>query len=295
MDILEANPKSNVYYTEDCHAPGFHSFHSVVASKDQASQSPMIVFPDGRAVWESTAVLTELFDHQRSDDNKKGGGGGVDLYPAEIKDEILALEKDLGQRVGASLRCIGYYYLFGDKKYHLPAAKFLSLNSSKVEQFLISKMIPMGMADAMFKLLNINDEVVATATQDVRDAFAEMSDRLEKNGGKFLMGDKYGFTAADLTLSALSYFAINAPQVAPLMLSESELPPGMVALGKELQETPAGQHVLKMYSKHRPVDESTGQIAIKNVDQNRVPWPEMVGATGIVAAAVLGIMAWAKA
>ena len=43
LDLMETDPTSIVYYTEDCHPPGIAAYYTVKASNNQASQSPMIV------------------------------------------------------------------------------------------------------------------------------------------------------------------------------------------------------------------------------------------------------------
>lgn len=37
LDLLEANPKSKIWHTEDLHPPAFANFQSVPASKEEAS------------------------------------------------------------------------------------------------------------------------------------------------------------------------------------------------------------------------------------------------------------------
>ena len=101
---------------------------------------------------------------------------------------------------------------------------------------------------------------------------------------------KYGFTAADVSLGALSFLLVRPPEMQPFLVPESELPPRMVQLGKEIRETTAGQHVLKIYERHRPTDNATGVVSLKIVNQNRTPWMELAGAASLIGAISYVIM-----
>lgn len=267
--------------------PAFAAFQTVPASNDQASQSPMIILPksDGtgtRAVWGSDTILRELCSDPET----------VNLYPSDIAGKIKNLEDDLAVRLGASARCFGYSYLLHpSKKYYKVASKFLTLNCAKVEQRAFEKMLDRGLAKGMKRMMKI-DEYGPVAEDEIRKVFDELSLRLEKNGGEYLMdtpSKSYGFTAADLNISALAYFILRPPEMEPFLLPESENPPELIQLGKDLCATPAGKHVLKMYKKHRPVNAETGYIDLKKVDQNRTPWPELAGVATVLGAVAYGI------
>ena len=284
LDLLEANAKSPLYLTEDLHPPALHAFQTVRASKDQASQSPMVVLADGRVLWGSDDILRQICNDEQT----------VDLYPAEIKKDIMAMEDDLGKGLGASVRCYGYYCLCDkSKKYYGIAAKFLTPHCPKAETFLFSKMLDKGLAKGMLKTMNVTEESGEASEKEIRQVFDDLSKRLEANGGGYLMdtpNKKYGFTAADLTLGALSYLVIRPPEMQPFLTPESELPPRMVQLGKDVRETTAGKHVLKIYKEHRPINKGTGEIEIKKVDQNRIPWVEIAGTTTLLGAISYGVM-----
>jgi glutathione S-transferase len=269
LDLLEENTESHIYYTEDLHPPAFHSFFTLPASKNQTAQTPMIVMPDERVMWGSDAILRELCSGR--------DGGNVNLYPTEMAEEIKALEDDLGVCLGAAGR---RYFAYGcmldkSKKYYDVAIRHVTKNCSKVEHKIFGKMFDKGTDKALVDLMNISDETVEASAQEMRKVFRELSDRLEQNGGGYLMDTptkKAGFTTADLTLAALVYFVVQPPQVQPLLLPESEIPPKATQLFRELTATKADQHVLKVYKEHRPVDRITGEIALKKVDQNRNPF-----------------------
>jgi glutathione S-transferase len=267
LDLLEESKDSPVYYTEDLHAPAFSAYFTLPASKNKASQTPMLVRSDDDATWGSDAILQELC----SGDN----GSPINLYPSEVKEEIMSLEDELGRCVGASGRCVAYGNLLDkSKKYYSTVIKMATKNCSNVEQKVFGGMFDKGIDKALIDLMNINDETLEAAEQELRKMFAELSDRLEKNGGEYLMDTptrKFGFTAADLTLAALVYFIVRPPEVEPLLVPQDELPPKLTELFNELAASKAGRHVLKVYKEHRPVD-GQGKILLKNVNQNRNPF-----------------------
>jgi glutathione S-transferase len=267
LDLLEARKDSPVYYTEDLHAPAFSSYFTVPASKNKASQTPMLVRSNDNVMWGSDTILRALCSGEN--------GSPIDLYPYEVKEEITTLEDELGRRVGASGRCFAYGVLLDkSKKYYGTVIKMATKNCSKVEQKVFEKMFDKGIDKALVNLMNISDGTLEASENELRKVFAELSDRLEKNGGEYLMDTpnrKFGFTAADLTLASLVYFIVRPPEVEPLMLSDDEFPPKLLELFNELAASKAGQHVLKVYKKHRPVD-GQGKIVLKNVNQNRNPF-----------------------
>ena len=55
LDLLEASPKSPLYYTEDLHPPAFAAFQTVPASKDQAS--PLQVVQDPASVLKTSIAV----------------------------------------------------------------------------------------------------------------------------------------------------------------------------------------------------------------------------------------------
>lgn len=276
MDLLEAHSKSPLYYTEDLHPPAFASFQTVKASNDQASQCPMLVV-DGQCTWGSEAILQELCADSET----------VDLYPKESQSEIIAVEAELGARLGATARCFGYHCLLDESKRNYEAAKkFLTLHCPKVEQKIFANMLDRGLDRGMMQAMQVK-EYGPMSEGEIRRVFDDMSHRLEKNGGEYLVGQE--FTAADLSLAALSYFLLRPPEMKDFLLDEVETPLPMMMLGLDLRQTPAGQHVLRMYEEHRPINEATGAIEIKKVDQDRTPWMEMAGAATALGAVGFGI------
>ncbi|KAL3938710.1 MAG: hypothetical protein SGARI_001636 [Bacillariaceae sp.] len=208
LDMLEADEKSPYYFSEDSHPPGLHSYEPLKVSKEQASMTPMIAYKDVDATKTSNEDETVMWESSKILKTFKPS-----LYPSEIASETEAMEDELGRRLGPSLRCIAYYHLLGDLEKYQKVAEAAAADPrkmSKIEATLWGKFLPKGLAQGIWKALKINDDTNISSEKDIRALFQEMSTRLDKNGGKYLMdppgGKKsYGFTAADLTLASLAY------------------------------------------------------------------------------------------
>jgi len=212
------------------------------------------------------------------------------LYPPKHREEIQALEFELGTRLGAPVQCLWYHFHLTEKYYPL-VTKIASQGTSKVEAKLFQAMVGKEIGKAMRKHMNINEETAAISRTMILDIFQEMSDRLEKkkNVSKdtpvYLVGNS--FTAADLTFAALSFHVLNPPEMSNFVPPFSQLPPVMQELSLQLQETTAGKHALRMYQQHR----GTSKVVIKSVDQNRFPWKELGIAAAIMSSIGLAVAA----
>lgn len=247
----------------------------------------MIVMPSSdncetRAVWGSNAILCELCSDPET----------FNLCPKDIGAEIEAMEDDLAIRLGASARCFGCSSLLHpSKQCYKVASKFLTLNCPKIEQIAFDKILDKGLTEGVIRMMKV-DEHGPIAEKELCKVFAELSEQLEMGGEEYLMDTSttsFWFTAADLNLCALSYFLVRPPEMAPFLLPESENPPELLQMGEELQATTTGQHVLKMFRKHRPISAETVETELKKVDQNRTPWPEIAGATTFYGAIFYGV------
>jgi len=152
-----------------------------------------------------------------------------------------------------------------------------------MESILYHAMLPRGINDGMRKAMCIQEDTVIASRNELVQVFEEISHRLvqvataarnvdnatvgvtEATDGSdpcaayYLMDtpgqpSSYGFTAADLTLAALSYPLIQPPEMSPFLLPKpDEYPPEIVELSRQLRSTVAGQHILRMYRDHRPL------------------------------------------
>ena len=241
LDMLEADETSPVYFTEDAHPPAFVAFETVALSGDTTSQTPMIVYQNDKGEvivkTKSEEILREFLPS---------------LYPKEIENEIRAMEVDLGVRLGAALRCFCYHHLIDLPRYHKVLVKVSAGSTSWIEETLFDKMLDKGIDAGMRKAMVINEETAKTSEIILRMVFSELSQLLE--GKDYLMdipSKSFGFTAADLTLAALAYPLLRPPEMDSFLANMEELPPQLNEMTTELLATKAGEHILKIYSRHR--------------------------------------------
>ena len=286
LDLLENDPASTLYYTEDAHPPMFHSFASVATSTTGQSMVPALV-PDDISkpvLHDSTVILKKYCPF---------------LYPASYLDEVDQMEQDLDRRLGPTVRLMIYYNFFSDKKYDPSMVELMSRNTSVIESFLMDKMLNRGLKEGLKKAMGISDAKAQLSEQIIRDVFEEYSKKLSDGRPYLCKGENVGFTAADLTLAALAGPLIMPKELTPIHLKVEQIPPRLYALKQELRETLAGQHIISIYHKHRfgigaaeiqtkssckNSPTSFRMISIKQGRRNRIP----VAGGVVLAAAVAG-------
>lgn len=297
LDLLEADPNSAVYYTEDAHPPAFQSFATVPASNGEASRAPMVILdkpvtpPDEdmprKVIYDSSFIIQTLFP---------------ELYPDECKEDIIEFEEEMGRRLGPTSRALVYHHVLCPEYYSM-IGEVGGMCTSKIESILFAKMLPQGLAKGMKKLMAIDQTSADVSLEEIRRVFKDVSDKL--GGGKrdYIFDSashKLGFTAADLSFAALATPLIRPPELDTLYGGqefESRWPGALNDLRDELRATPAGKHVLKMYHNHRfgvgrtSRPNKSGQVIIpKSIGRNKVP-VTVVGITlaaGAIAAVAVG-------
>lgn len=205
LDFVEADNESPIYYTEDPHPPAFASFATISASRDQGSITPL-------AILDPLPAMTSLMTSKgTSSDDAIERIAKSDvllrrfcpfLYPQEIEQEVKAMEDMLGERLGPTIRVYCNHFML-QPKYRDALIQHSAGDTTKVEHFLFQKMFNKGIEKGMRKAMGIDDESATLSERVIQDIFSELSDRLQLNGGKYLLDTKtqsYGFTAADLTL-----------------------------------------------------------------------------------------------
>jgi glutathione S-transferase len=246
LDILNDDPLSPVYFTEDAHPPLFQSISTLEASNGKASMAPMVVFTENgeeKIIYDSKEIVMRFCPF---------------LYPIDHKEEIVRLEEYFGSHVGATIRCYAYYYLLRPE-YFTSVANLVSSQSSSIEKFLMLKLLGKGIAGGMLKTMGVTSESAEKSLQAARQAFSEVSERLRlKNGKKkeFMMDsedEKVGFTAADLAFCACATPIIHPPEISVFMPYGEvlDMPAEIISLRDELRSTLAGKHVLEIYKKYR--------------------------------------------
>lgn len=265
MDLVEADTNSNIYYTEDPHPPGFHTFATVKASRDNGSITPSIVLDpieeggEVEYIAESTTILRRFLPI---------------LYPTEIKDQVMKMEDLIGAKLGPSVRVFMYNALL-EPKHHPLIIKLMSKDATLVEQILFDKMFAVGIAPVIRKSMKVNSENAELSKTAIREVFDMVTERLQNNGGKYLMDvpnvPSYGFTAADLTFSSLASDLVFPPERADFQALANDRPEVITAFTDSLHPTLAAKHVLRMYQIHRPTNNETKLSSIKAVDRNKNP------------------------
>jgi len=295
LDLLEADPNSRIFYTEDAHPPALQSFATVVASSGEASRAPMIVLdeavtPPGEGspksvLFDSSLIISTLCP---------------ELYPAECQKDIVEFEKEMGRRLGPTSRALVYHQVLRPEYYSM-IGEIGGMCTSKIESILFAHMLPQGLAKGMRKMMSIDETSADISLEEVRNVFKNVSDRLEGGKEGYIFDSasrKLGFTAADLTFASLATPLIRPPELDALYGGqdfESRWPGALNNLRDELRATPAGKHVLKMYHNHRfgvgrtPRPNNSGQLIIpKSIGRNKVPMVGVTLAVGAIAAVAVG-------
>lgn len=279
LDMLEDSPDNPYYYTEDAHPPPFHAYHTLPLTNGESSITPLLKM-DEKTLICSDQSAKELMPS---------------LYPSAILKEIEEVEHDLGVRLGAAIRCVGYHGMLVElPKYHSTMVRMSSkaMHTSKIENVLFDKMLDKGINKGIWKGLSINDENAAASEQSIRQVFAEVSAKLEKNKSDYLMdtpSHNYGLTAADIAFAALAFPLLRPPEMKNFTILDDEMPPPLFQLYQDMVQTRAGQYALTIYKKHRVVDPKLGIVLMKTVRRDRYPWEhrsvKRFGSVVLVAAA----------
>lgn len=261
LDLLDEDESSPYWYTEDAHPPGLHTMETVTVTNDNGSATPVVVM--GEKFWiKSDAIVREFCPN---------------LYPT---DEVKKMEEDMGNRLGATLRVLAYKYILQDEYWEsLKAAA--TADTSKIETFLFEK-IRNEVKKSMIKSMNINDSTAAFSKEAITKLFEEYSEILEHQ--EYLVGNE--FTAADLTFAALSSPFLRPPELSDVSIPEELVPPPLRLFAEELKATKAGQHALKVYSKHRNRTPGKMKVVLKTANRDRTP---SVMWSGVVAGIALMI------
>ena len=268
LDLVENDPGCDFYYSEDGHPPAFSSLAAVPASKDVASQTPMVLLDGGEVIYGSDAVLKRFCPF---------------LYPQELQQEMEELEKDLHQRLGTTMRLYAYHHML-QEGYYDALCDVCTCQTSKVEAMLFRNLISKGIDRGLRKFMELNDANAVLAKATLEQVFEEISQRLKNNGGKYIMDTptkSYGFTAIDLTFASLAYLLIRPPELRAFQCETDRIPPHVLDFCHELASTEAGQHVLRMYREHRfgtfgSPERSNGRLVLlRQGPRDRLPWVEV--------------------
>ena len=168
------------------------------------------------------------------------------LYPddPDAIAEIRALEADLNANLGPQGRLWMYNGLHGRRDI---AMTYACTGVPAWQRRILALAYPVA-ARAIARYLDVNPATAAQAETDVRATFDAVAERLS-DGRRYLCGE--GFTAADLTFSALAAAVLMPPEYGVPLPQPGELPAGMATVVRELRAHPAGAHALAMFREER--------------------------------------------
>jgi glutathione S-transferase len=260
LDMLDNDPVSPIYYTENAHPPLFQSLETLTLSDGKVSMVPMVELTNQngeKEVMHDSAKIVEFFLPH--------------LYPSSYRNEILELEEYSGQHIGATARCY-LYHVSLKPKYYKFLTNMLTSQSSSVEKMIWGTILDRGIAKGMKKVMGINSHSAEASLAALRKAFNDISLKLTKKDGskkKFILDTdevEIGFTAADLAFCSTASVIVCPPELSLFMpMKEDEMPPELLNLRNELRNTFAGKHVLDVYKYHR------GKVMPKVVNRDCFP------------------------
>lgn len=304
LDLAQADPKSPYYYQEDVHPPAFHCIFSLPVTQNKQSRTPIVVYesnPDQPPVLNSDEIVRTFCPQ---------------LYPPACVNAIVQLERDLGERLGATARCIYFCHTLlrsdGDRQYYPLITKFCCGPAvTTVERILFANMLDKGVDRGVFDCLQLSAAGNAASEQEIRQVMKELSDHvvrytlLEDDEAYWMdtTSHKYGFTAADLVVATyVGNMCGDIPAlqgVGSCIFTDDEgvsnWPLALQNLRQEMQATPAAAYARRIYRQHRPVGPD-GRIVVHPARRGVNPLVKYAWSlTAAVAVAVgVGVVAWGQ-
>jgi glutathione S-transferase len=227
MDYLDID------YVEEDHAPPFHRKYT---SRHGGTSVPVLVVND-KAFTDSKDILDYL-DTIAPDKQ---------LYPQdlELRQQAETLEALFDDKLGVATRCLGYYYAIQQQPWSVLAA--WGIGTSLLEKIKCAVAFPKTVS-WLKENYNVTTQGKEAALQDLKEVFDIVNQKLN-SGQQYLLGNN--LSSADITFAALASPVLR-PEHHPFYNSQlSKVSTEMVAVIKELRETPAGELVMRMYREHR--------------------------------------------
>ncbi|GLC37283.1 hypothetical protein PLESTB_001140400 [Pleodorina starrii] len=226
---------------------------------------------------------------------------GSPLYPSDPDQlrEVERLEELFARKLGVWTRVVAYHHLFSDRS---RALDVLAPRQQQQQLLPQQQQVPqqqqqqpaMAMAGwkaaglrgsyglvrgAICRGLRVDERGAAACLERIRRTFREVGELLERGGGGYLVGDR--FTAADLTFAAMAAIVLMPDQYGAYLPS-LDCWPGEFP-GRELRDTTAGRHALRMYERHRHrrLDDGGASPAAMPAGVGRGAGEAVTGAVGV--------------
>ncbi|KAF9404833.1 hypothetical protein BGZ94_003915 [Podila epigama] len=207
---------------------------------------------------DSSDILEFLSDRFSAHPNKQATSTTcppLNLYSndSETKTKIMALEERFDTIIGSNIRRYMYYELLLQSPKSVGRSLGQHDNAGALQTWLWTLFFPI-FSWILVRAFRINAESAARSKDILKREFEHLSRVLESGppGPAYLVGNH--FTAADLTLAALTALALGVTKedgYGAWVPHVEDLRPEAQAFCKELRETTAGQHVLECYRLHR--------------------------------------------
>ncbi|MCR9159567.1 MAG: glutathione S-transferase family protein [Nannocystaceae bacterium] len=205
-----------------------------VADKTGSGLStPVLVLDDGTVLTDSTRIV-RWADETHGDETRT-------LYPAALREQIVAFEQPLHDDIGRDTRFLAYWFLLDDG----PAfAELVRHNVGLWQRAAFTLGSPLAKA-GMRKRFGLTQPRYEKVRARIEAAVAELSATLGDR--EYFFGDR--FTAADLTAATML-----SPALLPLPGYGARIPEIRGPYGElrdQLAATAVGRHARRMFERHR--------------------------------------------
>jgi glutathione S-transferase len=220
-------------YVEEPHMP---PFYKIATTKAGGETVPVLVTKDGNFT-DSTDILKYL-------DSIVSSNAKIYSTHPEQHQQIEELEELFDEQLGTAVRSWAYFYIIDNSQIVQPK---WTQNVPFFEKLLFPVIFP-PMRSLVKKKYDVNAESAAQYHEQIENVFEKVNELLA-DGRNYLVGDK--ISAADISFASLAAPILQPPQH-PIKSSDSEkLPAEFLSKIKKLQETAAGDFVLRLYKTER--------------------------------------------
>lgn len=225
---------AGIAYDEEVHLQGPNVIAAIRSGGTR--RVPVLVTPDG-TVHSSSDAIARWCDGQRAPDDPER------LLPdGPLGDRALALEDDLGRRLGPAARLWAYGAL---RPLHPRYDKYWAGNLSPSERTAL-KLGRRGIDLAVRTRFRVTPRSTDAALRETEVVFDEIAALLEQSGGPYLFGDQ--LTIADVSFAALGGPLVLPPQSTRTWPPFAALPPAPRATVLRMREHPAGAYALRLWA-----------------------------------------------